>query len=101
VAVSVALWLLVSVPTVAVKFALLWPVVIVTLAGTVTFALLLLRDTVAFEVAAPVRNTVQVAEEFELKLVGEHESVLNCAGATKLKELVKDAPPALAVTVAV
>jgi hypothetical protein len=93
--------LLLSVPVVAVKFALVWPAEIVTLAGTVTLALLLLKVTVAAELAAPVRDTVQLAEEFELKLVGAQESVLSCAGATRFKVLVKETALALAVTTAV
>jgi hypothetical protein len=88
-------------PVVAVKLALLWPAAIVTLAGTLTFALLLLSVTAVAALAVPAIDTAQDAELFEPRLVGEQESVLNCAGATRFKVLVKETALALAVTTAV
>jgi hypothetical protein len=85
----------------AVNVALVCPAAIVTLAGTVTFALLLLSAITAAELAVPVSETAQEAEPLAPKLVGEHESVLNCAAATRFKVLVNEAPFALAAIVAV
>ncbi len=100
-AVRVAVELPLNVPTLAVKFALLWPAAMVTLDGTETPALLLLIVTIVLEAAAAAKETVQVDEEFEVRLVGVHDSVLNWAGATKLRLLVMETTPADAVTVAV
>jgi hypothetical protein len=52
VAATMALWLLSTVPEVAVKVALLWPDVTVTFAGTVSAPLLLASETAAAPVAA-------------------------------------------------
>ena len=52
--------MLLIVPAVAVKVALLWPEETATLAGTVNRALLLLRVTVAALLAAWLSVTVQV-----------------------------------------
>ena len=62
VAVTMALWLLLTVPEVAVKVALLWPERDVTLAGTVSNPLLLASVTVAALVAALFNVTVQVLD---------------------------------------
>ena len=59
-AVTVATWVDVTVPAVAENVALLAPESTVTLAGTVTAALLLDRATTAAAVAAVFRLTVQV-----------------------------------------
>ena len=59
---TTALWLLVTVPEVAVKLAVLWPVATVTLAGTVSTALLLASETVAALAAAWFNVTVQVLD---------------------------------------
>ncbi len=63
--------------------------------------MLLLKETVTAVVAVPAKETVQVTELFAPKLAGEHDSVLSCAGATRFSVLVKDAPPPLAVRIAV
>jgi hypothetical protein len=47
-----ALWLLLTIPEVAVKLALLWPDATVTLAGTVSAPLLLASETAAALVVA-------------------------------------------------
>ena len=60
VAVTIALWLLLTVPDVALKVALLWPSATVTLAGTVSNPLLLASETVAALRAALFNVTVQV-----------------------------------------
>jgi hypothetical protein len=60
--VTIALWLLLTVPEVAVKVLLLWPNATVTLAGTVSNPLLLARDTVAALRAALFKVTVHVLD---------------------------------------
>jgi len=62
VAVTTAFWLLLTVPEVAVKVALLWPDVTVTLTGTVSTPLLLASETVAALLAAWFNVTVQVLD---------------------------------------
>ena len=93
-----ALWLLLTVPEVAVKVALLWPDPTVTLAGTVSSPLLLVSDTVAALVAALFKVTVQVLDALLPKVEGAQPTEESCAGATRLKLLVLFTPPALAVT---
>ena len=70
VAVTVALWLLLTLPEVAVKVALLWPDAIVTLAGTVSNPLLLASETVAALLAALFKVTVQVLDALLPRLEG-------------------------------
>jgi hypothetical protein len=98
VAVTVAFWLLLTVPEVAVKVAVLWPVATVTLAGTVSNPLLLASETVAALVAALFKVTVQVLDALLPRVAGEQDTDVTCAGATRLKVLVRFTPPALAVT---
>jgi len=74
VAVTMALWLLLTVPEVAVKVALLWPDATVTLAGTVSNPLLLASETVAALVAALFKVTVQVLEAPLPKVEGAQPS---------------------------
>ena len=62
VAVTIAFWLLLTVPEAAVKVALLWPDAIVRLAGTVSNPLLLVSATVAALVVALFNVTVQVLD---------------------------------------
>jgi len=76
-AVRVALWALPTAPVLAVKFAELWPIAMVTFAGTVTSALLLLSVTTAAEVAALVRDAVQVLDEFPPSVDGVQLSDVN------------------------
>ena len=95
-----ALWLLVTVPDVAVKVALLWPEATMTLAGTVSNPLLLASVTVAALVAALFKVTVQLLDALLPRVEGAQASELTWAGATRLMVLVKFTPPAPAVTVA-
>ena len=100
VAVTVALWLLLTVPAVAVKVALPWPDATPTLAGTVSNPLLLESATVVALVAALFKVTVQVLEALLPRVEGAQASELSWAGATRLIVLVRFTPPALAVTIA-
>ena len=100
VAVTMALWLLLTVPEVAVKVALLWPKATTTLAGTVSNPLLLANVTVAALVAALFRVTVQVLDALLPNVEGAQARELSCAGATRLMVFVRFTPPALAVTIA-
>lgn len=77
-AVSVAVWLLVTLDTVAVNDALVCPAGTETLDGTVTFALLLLRVTGKLEVGAlPPRLTVHEAVPGDCTDVGLHARPLS------------------------
>ena len=96
----IALWALPTAPLAAEKFAALWPIAMVTLAGTVTSALLLLSDTVDAPVAALVSDTVQALDEFPPNVDGVQVSELNCAGATRFNVVGTETTPALAVTMA-
>lgn len=78
--------------------ALLWPVAIVTLAGTVSNPVLLERDTVAALVAALFNVAVQVLVALLPRVEGAHARDVICAAATRLRVLVRFTPPALAVT---
>ncbi len=74
----------VTAATVAVKFAPLSPAPTVTLAGTVTLALLLSSATlVALETAA-VRVTLQGEVPGPVTVAGEQLRLLTCAGAARL-----------------
>ena len=98
VAVTIAFWLLLTVPEVAVKVAVLWPVATVTLTGTVSNPLLLASETVAALVAALFNVTVQVLDALLPRVKGAQATDASCAGATRLKVLVLVTPPAPAVT---
>jgi len=98
--VRIALWALLTAPVVAEKFTELWPIAMVTLAGTVTIALLLLSDTAAATVAALVSDTVQVLDEVPPSVDGVQVSELNCAAATRFNVVGTETTPALAVTMA-
>jgi len=89
-----------TVPVVAEKFAELWPIAIVTFAGTVTSALLLLSDTTAATMAAFVSDTVHVLDEVPPSADGVQVSELNCGGAARVSVVVRETPLALAVTMA-
>ena len=78
--------------------ALLWPVPTVTPAGTVSNPLLLVSVIVAALVAALFKVAVQVLEELLFKVEGAQASEESCAGAPRVKVLVKFTTPALAVT---
>jgi len=81
VAVMVALWLLLTVPEVAVKVAVLCPDATVTLAGTVSKPLLLTSETVAALVAALFNATVQVLDALLPRLEGTQATDVSVAGA--------------------
>ena len=101
VAVTVAVWLLLTVPAVAVNVPLLEPVPIVMLPGTVSMPVLLDKLTVAVLKAALFSVTVQVELCPVPSVAGEQLTADNCAGASRLKEKVCDVPLAVAVSVAV
>ena len=100
-AVTVAVWSLLTVPAVAVKVPLLDPVLIVMLAGTLNRPRLLDKVTVAELVAALVSVTVQVALCPVPRVPGVQLSPDNCAGATRFNVNVCVTPLALAETTAV
>ena len=81
VAVTIAFWLVLTVPEVAVKVALLWPDVTVTLAGTVSNPLLLASETVAALVAALLKVTVQVLDALLAQVEGAQASEVSWAEA--------------------
>ena len=100
VAVTVAFWLLLTVPEVAAKVALLRPDATVTLAGTVSKPLLLASEMVAALVAALFNVTVQVLDALLPRVEGpqdSEESCAGCAGAVALS--VKDWETPLRVAV--
>jgi len=92
VAVTVAFWLLLTVPEVAVKVALLWPDATTTFAGTVSNPLLLASVTVAALMAALFRVTVQVLDALLPNVEGAHASELSCAGALPVRVKVLEEP---------
>jgi hypothetical protein len=97
-AVTVAVWLLLTVPEFAVKVAPLWPDATVTLAGTVSNPLLLASETVTALVAALFKVTVQMLDALLPRVEGAQATDVSWAGATRLNVLVWFTPPALAVT---
>src|ERR1700675_3719037 len=101
VAVTIPLWLLLMVPAVAVKVAVLWPVATVTLAGTVSNPLLLASETVAALVAALFKVAVQVLDALLPRVEGAQTSELSCAGAAALRVKVWERPLSVAVNRAV
>ncbi len=100
-AVTVAVWSLLTVPAVAVKVPLLDPALIVMLAGTLNRPRLLDKATVAVLVAALLSVTVQVALCPVPRIPGVQLNADNCAGATRFNVNVCVTPPALAVITAV
>jgi hypothetical protein len=81
VAVSVAVWFVLTAVAVAVKLALVAPDAIVTEAGTVTALLLLVRATAVAVVAADVSDTVQASVPAPVIDPLLQESALSVAGA--------------------
>ena len=71
----------------------------VTLAGTVTKALLLLSDTTAATMAGFVSDAVHVVDELPPNVDGVQVSELNWGGATRFNVVGTDTAPALAVTI--
>jgi hypothetical protein len=100
-AVTVAVWSLLTVPTVALIVPLLDPVLIVMLAGTLNTPRLLDKATVAVLVVALLSVTVQVALCPVPRIPGVQLTADNCAGATRFNVNVCVTPPALAVITAV
>ena len=100
-AVTVAVWSLLTVPAVALNVPLLDPVLIVMLAGTLNTPRLLDNVTVAVVVAALVSVTVQVELCPVPRVPGVQLNADNCAGATRFKVNVCVTPPAVAVITAV
>ena len=70
-----------TVPVVAAKVALLWPIATVTLVGTVKAALLLFKVTVLATRAALFNATVQVLDALLLNVEGEQVNVEICPAA--------------------
>ncbi len=70
-----------TVPVVAVKVAVLWLAATLTLAGTASAPLLLLKETVVVLAAALFKVTVQVLDALLLRLDGVHDTEDSCAGA--------------------
>ena len=101
VAVTVALWLLLTVPEFAAKVALLWPEGTVTLAGTESNPLLLTSETTAALGAVLFNVTVQVLDALLPSVDGAHASDVSCAGATRLSVVFRFTLPALAVSIPV
>ena len=101
VAVRVTLWLVVTVPAVAVKVVEVLLAATVTEVGSVSAELLSESATLVPPVgAAWLRVTVQVVEAPELTLVGLQVSAEIAVGATRLRVAVWEAPFRVAVTVA-
>jgi len=101
VAVTVAFWLLFTVPEDAVKVALLWLDATTTLAGTVSNALLLASVTVAALVAALVKVTVQMLDALLPSVEGAQATELSCAGALAVRVKVCEEPFRVPVSTAV
>ncbi len=79
-AVSVAFWLLVTVPEVAVKVALFWPEGTVTLEGAESNPLLLLSDTTIALEAVAFNVTVHVLDALLPSAEGAQAREVSCAG---------------------
>jgi len=101
VAVTVAFWLLFTVPEDAVKVALLWPSGTTTFAGTVSNPLLLASVTVAALVAALVKVTVQKLDALLPRVEGAQATELSCAGALAVRVKVWEEPFRVLVSTAV
>ena len=89
VAVTMALWLLLRVPEAAVNVALLWPDATVTLAGTVSNALLLASVTAAALVTAWFNVTVQVLDALLARVEGAQTTDVSCTAAGAVALSVK------------
>src|SRR5450432_2627195 len=92
VAVTMTVWLLLTVPEFAVKVALLCPDATVTLAGTVSNPLLLASETVAALEAAWFKVTVQVRDALLPRVEGAQATDVSCAGAVALRVKVWEMP---------
>jgi len=101
VAVTMALWLLLTVPEAAVNVALLWPDATTTFAGTVSNTLLLTSATVAALLAALFNVTVQVLDALLPSVAGAQATDVSCAGALAVTVKVCDTLFRVAVSRAV
>lgn len=81
-AVRVTLWLLVTVPEVAVKVALVWPAGMVTLDGVESNPLLLPSATTCALEAAAFNATVQRLDALLLSAEGVQATDVSCPGCT-------------------
>ena len=99
-AVTIALWLLLTLPEAAANVAVLWPERTVTLAGTVSSALLLFSETVAALAAALFNATVHVLDELLPSVDGEQETDVSCVGALAVRVKVLEVPFKLPVSTA-
>ncbi len=88
VAVTLTLCALLTVPVVAAKVVLLWPVAMVTLDGTASAVALLLSATTVELLAGMLSETVQVLDPLLPKLEGAQDTDVSCAGA--VAERLKD-----------
>jgi hypothetical protein len=98
VAVTMAFWLLLTVPEAAVKVALLWLAATITLAGTVNDTLLLESATVTALAVVLFKVTVQVLDELLPRVEGAHANEVSCAGALAVTVKVCEAPFRVAVS---
>ena len=98
VAVTMAFWLLLTVPEAAVKVALLWLAATTTLAGTVSDTLLLESAMVAALAVVLFKVTVQVLDELLPSVEGAHANEVSCAGALAVTVKVCEAPFRVAVS---
>ena len=103
VAVTVAFWLLLMVPEVAAKVALVCPDAMATLVGTESNVLPLTSETITVLEAALFKAAVQVLEALLAKVDGEQESELSWAGAlpVAVRANVRETPFKVAVSIAV
>jgi len=100
-AVTVTWSLALTAAVVAEKLALVDPVGIVKLEGTVSVGLLLDRAMLTVMLAALFKDTVQVVEELLPSEEGEHDTEESCAGALAASVKVWEAPFSAAVRSAV
>ena len=101
VAVTIAVWLVITVPEVAVKAALPWPDVITTVAGTASDPLLLTKVMVDVLVAGLVKVTVQVLDALLVRVEGAQVNDMSCAEAFVVRVKVCARPFKVAVRTAV
>lgn len=95
---TVALWLLLTLPEVAVNAAALWPEGTVTLAGTVSSPLLLLSETTVAPLAALFKVAVQVLDALLPRVEGAQARDVSCAGALPVSVKVLEAAFRVAVS---
>lgn len=101
-AVTMALWLLLTLPEIASKVALLWPAGTVTLGGTESAVLLLLIDTTESAAAAACKVTEHLPALLPASAEGAHNIDLGpFGGAWRLSVKVREPPFRLAVNRAV